>query len=70
MLNLDICEKCLKKTAPEAYEKGLARDWIELSGLISCERYNVGLVRIAGAPPADCPYKLEHGVSEAMKDAQ
>ena len=70
MLDIDVCERCLMKAAPHAYRGGIGKDWIKLSRLISCEidNSNPRLIKIEGNPPADCPYKLEHGVSEAMNN--
>jgi hypothetical protein len=69
MLNLDVCDKCIRKAF--SFSKGIRKDSIRKSGEISCPPDHWKTHSLYGAPPELCPYKLEHAVSEGMtKDAR
>jgi len=68
MLNLDICEKCIRKKV--LWAKGLDRKSVRKYGEIACPgKHELGplITKIAGPPPEWCPHKLEHGMSAAME---
>jgi hypothetical protein len=68
MLDLDICKKCLRENSVYGVLREIAA--AKRTGLIACpygyRGYWEATTDIEGAPPAHCPFKLEHGVSAAM----
>ena len=67
MLNLDVCEKCVMKDLK--FSAGLDREVVRKRGTICCPGTWMS-VSIKTAPPKECPYALEHAVSEGMKNAR
>jgi hypothetical protein len=75
MLNLNICKKCCDEVADNRGWAWKSFDMKSVSrrGKVWCDIVRdtepSNPVDIRGQPPMWCPYKLEHGVSEAMSNA-
>jgi hypothetical protein len=66
MLNLDVCDRCMKRRLPWAVN--LDRGIVNHFKQFACpgkDGFGSKIAKLYEPPPKWCEYKLEHGVSAA-----